>query len=102
MALFFTQNINLVNKPPPRKQGGKSVYLKEIASLPCRQRKKEHYAVMFLLPYYLQKQHGMSASLAGLAMLPMSVALIITAPISGAISDKFDSRIVCGVGMGGR
>lgn len=57
------------------------------------------YILMFLLPYYLQKQRLFSPSDTGLMMLPMSLAMIITAPVSGAISDKFGSRLISCIGL---
>lgn len=58
------------------------------------------YMLLFLWPYYLQDQHGMSATAAGLILLPLSIAMIIAAPLGGALSDKFGSRVICGIGMG--
>jgi EmrB/QacA subfamily drug resistance transporter len=58
------------------------------------------YMLLFLWPYYLQDQHRMTAATAGLVMLPLSIAMIIAAPVSGALSDKFGSRVICGIGMG--
>lgn len=58
------------------------------------------YMLLFLWPYYLQDQHGMTATAAGLILLPLSIAMILAAPVSGALSDKFGSRVICGIGMG--
>ena len=52
---------------------------------------------VFLGPYYLQGLRGLAPSASGLMMLPMSVALMIAAPMSGALSDRFDGRwLSCG------
>jgi len=58
------------------------------------------FMMVFLSPYYLQNQRLLSPSVAGLIMLPMSLGMMITAPISGAISDRFDSRIISCAGLG--
>ncbi len=58
------------------------------------------FMLVFISPYYLQQQRMLSVSVSGLMMLPMSLAMMIMAPISGAISDKFDSRFISCTGMG--
>jgi EmrB/QacA subfamily drug resistance transporter len=58
------------------------------------------FIMVFLAPYYLQQQRMLSPSLSGLMMLPMSVAMMAVAPLSGAISDKFDSRLISCAGLG--
>jgi MFS family permease len=57
------------------------------------------FAVVFAAPYFLQKFEGLSPTSAGLAMLPMSLALMATAPIAGALSDRIDSRALGCAGM---
>ncbi len=55
------------------------------------------FIMVFLGPYFLQGLRGLSPSASGLMMLPMSAALMIAAPASGALSDRFDSRwLSCG------
>jgi len=58
------------------------------------------FMMVFLSPYYLQNQRLLSPSVAGLVMLPMSLGMMMTAPISGAISDRFDSRFISCAGLG--
>ena len=58
------------------------------------------FIMVFLAPYYLQQQRMLSPSLSGIMMLPMSLAMMIAAPVSGAISDKFDSRLISCAGLG--
>jgi len=58
------------------------------------------FIMVFLAPYYLQQQRMLSPSLSGIMMLPMSLAMMIAAPVSGAISDKFDSRFISCAGLG--
>ncbi len=58
------------------------------------------FIMIFMAPYYLQQQRMLSVSLSGLMMLPMSLAMILIAPVSGALSDKYDSRFICCTGLG--
>jgi len=58
------------------------------------------FIVLFLAPYYLQQQHMLSLPLSGLMMLPISLAMMVVAPVSGMISDKFDSRFISCAGLG--
>ncbi|WMJ89113.1 MFS transporter [Anaerocolumna sp. MB42-C2] len=58
------------------------------------------FIMVFLAPYYLQQQHMLSVSGSGLTMLPMSLMMMAIAPISGAISDKSDSRLISCAGLG--
>ncbi|SHK12709.1 drug resistance transporter, EmrB/QacA subfamily [Anaerocolumna jejuensis DSM 15929] len=58
------------------------------------------FMMVFLAPYYLQQQHRFSASVSGLIMLPMSLMMMAIAPVSGAISDKSDSRLISSAGLG--
>lgn len=57
------------------------------------------FIMVFLGPYFLQGLRGLTPSASGLMMLPMSVALMIVAPLSGALSDRFDSRWLSFGGM---
>jgi EmrB/QacA subfamily drug resistance transporter len=57
------------------------------------------FVMVFLSPYFFQKLYGFSAMNAGLMMLPMSVCMMIAAPLGGAISDRFDSRSVGSLGL---
>lgn len=57
------------------------------------------FILVFLSPYYLQKVRMLTPTAAGIMMLPLSLAMIICAPVSGAISDKIGSRSMCGLGM---
>jgi MFS family permease len=53
-----------------------------------------------VLPYYLIDGRGFSTTVSGLLISIAPVFLIILTPISGWLSDKFGSRILCPVGMG--
>ncbi len=58
------------------------------------------FFVTLLMPFYLQQLKGLSPSGAGLMIIPMPVTTMIIAPISGALSDRFDSRYISSMGMG--
>ncbi len=48
--------------------------------------------MMLLFPFYWQALRGYSAQTAGLLMLPLPMTLMIVAPLSGRLSDKFGAR----------
>lgn len=58
------------------------------------------YSLMLLMPFYLQQLKGLPSSKAGFMLIPMPIATMIVAPISGALSDRFDSRYISSTGMG--
>lgn len=57
------------------------------------------FIMVFLAPYYLQNMHEFTPFEAGLMMLPMSVAMIFGAPLSGTIADRMDSRYISCIGL---
>lgn len=57
------------------------------------------FIMVFASPFYFQNLHSFSGTLSGLMMLPMSLAMMAAAPISGAISDRFDSRFISSIGL---
>ena len=54
---------------------------------------------MFLMPFYLIQGLGHSASKAGLLFAAISMSAIVVGPLSGWLSDKVGSRVLCTVGM---
>lgn len=58
------------------------------------------FMMVFIAPYYLEKIRVFSPTIAGLLYMPMPLATILVAPISGSFSDKHDSRILTSGGMG--
>lgn len=58
------------------------------------------FSLMLLMPFYLQQLRGLPTSRAGLMLIPMPIATMIVAPISGALSDRFDARYISTAGMG--
>jgi len=57
------------------------------------------FVLVFAAPFFLQKLVGLSPTAAGLSMLPMSLALMTTAPVAGALSDRIDGRVLGCAGM---
>lgn len=57
------------------------------------------FAVILIMPFYLQQLRLMTAEHAGLLLIPTPLATMIAAPIAGAISDKVDSRYISSLGM---
>lgn len=58
------------------------------------------YAVILLMPFYLQQLLGKSPSQAGLLLIAMPLVTMVVAPVSGSLSDRFDTRYVSSLGMG--
>lgn len=58
------------------------------------------YVFVFLFPFYLETFRNLSTAQAGLLYLPMPIAFLIAAPVSGALSDRIGSRGLCITGMG--
>lgn len=57
------------------------------------------YSITFLMPFYLIQGRGLNAAQAGLLLTVQPILMAITAPISGALSDKIGSRIPGMLGM---
>ncbi len=57
------------------------------------------FAVLFLMPFYLQNVLNMSVAVTGMLLTPIPLAMAVVAPISGHISDKYGSRIMTTGGM---
>lgn len=58
------------------------------------------YSITFLLPFYLIQGRGLNPAQAGLMLTIQPVMMAITAPLSGALSDRIGSRIPGMIGMG--
>lgn len=56
-------------------------------------------AMMFLFPFYWQGLRGLSAQEAGIMMLPLPAVLMVVAPISGRLSDRFGARVLASAGL---
>lgn len=57
------------------------------------------FAVIFLMPFYLVHPRGLPVRTAGLVMTTPFVFLFLVAPLSGALSDRIGSRLLCTFGM---
>jgi MFS family permease len=57
------------------------------------------FGVFFFVSLYVQNILGYSAIQAGAIFLPMTILIIIVAPIAGRLSDRIGSRWLMGAGM---
>ena len=57
------------------------------------------FAVTLLMPFYLQDLRGLSASAAGLLLIPQPLVTMLAGPVSGVLSDRMDSRYLSSGGM---
>lgn len=58
------------------------------------------YTITFLMPFYLIQGRGLNSAQAGLLLTAQPIIMAITAPISGALSDRTGSRWPGMIGMG--
>src|SRR5579864_2243909 len=58
------------------------------------------FGVFFFISLYVQNVLGYSPTKAGAIFLPMTVLIIVVAPIAGKLSDRVGSRWLMGAGMG--
>ena len=58
------------------------------------------YSLTFLMPFFLIQGRGLDSAKAGLLITIQSIVMAITAPISGALSDRIGSRLPGMLGMG--
>ena len=56
-------------------------------------------SLTFLFPFYWQGMRGYSAEKAGILLLPLPLALMIAAPISGRLSDRVGARGISTAGL---
>jgi EmrB/QacA subfamily drug resistance transporter len=57
------------------------------------------FGVFFFVSLYVQNILGYSPTKAGASFLPMTLLIIVVAPLAGALSDKIGSRWLMGAGM---
>jgi EmrB/QacA subfamily drug resistance transporter len=57
------------------------------------------FGVFFFLSLYMQNVLGYSAVQAGAAFLPMTLLVVLVAPIAGRMSDRLGSRALMAIGM---
>lgn len=58
------------------------------------------FTMVFLTPFYLQELRGLTPAAAGLLTLPMPLASMMVAPLSGYLTDRIDTRILSSAGLG--
>ncbi|MDF2876119.1 MAG: drug resistance transporter, EmrB/QacA subfamily [Sporomusa sp.] len=54
---------------------------------------------IYLLPFYFRNIQGYSAIKAGIAMLPLTVFLIVLAPVGGRLANVYGARVPATLGM---
>ncbi len=57
------------------------------------------FGVFFFISLYVQNVLGYSPTKAGAIFLPMTILIILVAPIAGKLSDRIGSRWLMGAGM---
>jgi len=57
------------------------------------------FAVMFLMPFYLEELRALPVHLAGLLMTAVPLTIGVVAPLSGRLSDRFGSRLLSSSGL---
>lgn len=58
------------------------------------------FMIVFLMPFYLMHPRGMAENRAGLIMVTLFVFLSVFSPLSGTLSDRMGTRLLCTLGMG--
>ena len=53
----------------------------------------------FLMPFYLEMVLGLDMSRAGVILMVAPLAMMVSAPLSGKLSDTIGSRFLCSLGM---
>jgi MFS family permease len=56
-------------------------------------------SVLFLLVFYLQGVKGDDPVKAGIELAPLAVGMLVLSPVSGALSDRYGSRVIATLGM---
>lgn len=57
------------------------------------------YSITFLMPFYLMRGRGLTSAQAGLILTAQPLVMAVSAPISGALSDRIGSRLPATLGM---
>jgi EmrB/QacA subfamily drug resistance transporter len=57
------------------------------------------FTTVFLMPFYLIAGRGLSPSQAGVVLIAMPLCMMVTAPLSGTLSDRIGSRLPATLGM---
>ncbi len=57
------------------------------------------YGVIFLLPLLWQSSRGLSATSAGIALIPMALVFVIVSPFSGKLTERLGARFMTAGGV---
>ena len=57
------------------------------------------FSVILIMPFYLQQIRQLPPEKAGLMLIPMPLMTMLIAPLSGALSDRVDTRYISSLGM---
>jgi MFS family permease len=57
------------------------------------------FAIMFLMPFYLERVVGYSVTLTGALLVPIPLAMAVVAPWAGSVSDRRGPRLMTTAGM---
>jgi EmrB/QacA subfamily drug resistance transporter len=57
------------------------------------------FAIMFLIPFYLERVVGYSVALTGSLLVPIPLAMAVAAPWAGSVSDRRGPRLMTTAGM---
>jgi EmrB/QacA subfamily drug resistance transporter len=57
------------------------------------------FAIMFLMPFYLERVVGYSVTLTGSLLVPIPLAMAVVAPWAGSVSDRRGPRLMTTAGM---
>lgn len=57
------------------------------------------FAVLILIPFYLDRVVGLNPSRIGLVMLTIPLTVLLVAPIAGSLSDMFGARLLSTAGL---
>ena len=57
------------------------------------------FAVMFLMPFYLEELRALPIHVAGLLLTAVPLTIGVVAPLSGRLSDRFGSRLLSSSGL---
>lgn len=58
------------------------------------------FTMVFLMPFYLMMPRGLTEAHAGYMMMIPFAFLFVVSPLSGILSDRIGSRVLCTAGMG--
>lgn len=57
------------------------------------------FSVSFLVPFYLEELRGLSTLHSGLMLTPLSLSMVLMAPIAGSLADRIGTRLLSTFGM---